>query len=152
MIETVDQNVVSSVKEGQDTRTLELNIFTGLVLENWLIQNGFGASFTKYIDPNYSFGNKGLEDDIKLYIKENIYERYYVADVNFYERVMKKGENLPAFNWELDDQGKLSAGYVQSKDFSVTNFSTESLDFALSYSVPVTKRTSIALSIILRKK
>lgn len=152
MIETVDPNIVLEQKDLSSNSKVDVHVFTGLILENWLISNRFGAQFEKYIDPAYSFGSRGLEDDIKLYIKENIYERYYVSDINFYEKPMTKGETYPLFNSSLDDFGKQRAGYSQSKNFSVRNFSSESLDFTMSYSIPTDRRISIALTIVLKKK
>ena len=65
---------------------------------------------------------------------------------------MTKGETYPLFNSSLDDFGKQRAGYSQSKNFSVRNFSSESLDFTMSYSIPTDRRISIALTIVLKKK
>jgi hypothetical protein len=151
-IKKIPQNITFSIKSKKESKTLTINVFSSLALENFLISDGFGTEFYKYIDPNYSFGSRNQEDDIKSYISENITERYVVKDIIFWEKYPKRGENLPKIEYNLSDEQKVKAGYVKTKNFQTIFRNPDDLDFKLIYNIPQDRIYSVAFTVILEKK
>lgn len=148
----VASNVVLDDKAVGSKRVLEINVLVASALERWLIDDGFGSEFAKYIDPDYSFGAGGVDDDVRMYIRENITDRYFVKDVLFFERQLVGGQTAPQLELTLDDTTKLRSGYVPSKNFTTMPLSQDGLDLKLIHNVPSDRRTSIAFTIVLSKK
>jgi len=146
----ITKNIITSSKT-----ELDLGIIVTKSLEEWLITDGFGTEFYKFIDPNYSFGDLILDDDIKTYIQENIFQRYVIKEVIFWEKVWipTKGINdLPQIAINLTDIQKIQNGYLKSKNFKVIIDESGGLNFKVIYTVPKDKRTSIAITVVLEKK
>jgi hypothetical protein len=131
---------------------LNVRVFTTLALQTYLINDGFDAEFKKYVNPNYSFGSVDLEDDVKTYIEENIFERYSIKEIIFWERFWERGNSYPQIQYQLTDVQKIQAGYVRSNSFTTRNLSYGGLDFDLIYSIPKDRNSSIAFSVVLEKK
>ena len=151
-IKTVKQNIVSEVKEVSKNRILTLQVFTGLALQDWMIKDGIGSDFYKYINANYSFGDPNQEDDIKTYIAENVYDRYIVKEVILWQKFWKKGNTLPPVEVNMTDEQKIAAGYTQTKNFQAKFANPDDLDFQLIYNIPLDRNYSIAFTVILEKK
>jgi hypothetical protein len=151
-IKKVPQNISFSIKDKISSKTLTIDIYGSLALENFLISEGFGQEFYKYINPNYSFGNPNQEDDIKSYISENITERYVIKDIIFWEKYPKRGENLPTIQYSLTDAEKINSGYIQTRNFQTVFTNPDGLDFKLIYNIPQDRLYSIAFTLILEKK
>jgi hypothetical protein len=151
-IKKVLQNISFSIKDKISSKTLTIDIYGSLALENFLISKGFGQEFYKYINPNYSFGNPNQEDDIKSYISENITERYVIKDIIFWERYPKRGENFSNIEYTLTDVEKINSGYVQTRNFQTVFTNPDGLDFKLIYNIPQDRLYSIAFTLILEKK
>jgi hypothetical protein len=132
--------------------TLNLRVFTTLALQTFLIGDGFGNEFNKYINPEYSFGNPDLDDDVKLYIQENIFDRYIIKEIIFWEKFWERGNSLPQVQFGLTDIQKIQAGYTKSKNFSINPLFVGSLDFDLIYTLPNDRNSSIAFTVVLEKK
>ena len=151
-IRTVKENIVSEVSEINRNQVLTLDIFTGLALQDWLIADGIGTQFYKYLNPNYSFGDPHPDDDIKTYISDNVYDRYIVKDVILWQKFWKKGDYLPSVEVNLTDKQKIAAGYVQTKNFQAKFANPNDLNFQLIYNIPQDRNYSIAFTVILEKK
>ena len=154
-INTAPQNIVQRSKKTATKLELTLDIYVTSSLQDWLIADGFSAEFSKYININYSFGDRGLEDDVKTYISENIFDRYSVKEIIFWEKIWnpKRGTvDPPQIVTNLTDIQKINAGYTISKNFRTIEDSTGGLNFQLIYTVPSDKRTSIAFTVVLEKK
>lgn len=132
--------------------TLNLRVFSTIALQDFLIADGFSDQFSKYINPNYSFGNPDLDDDVKVYIQENIFDRYIIKEIIFWEKFWEKGKDLPQVRYDLTDTQKIKDGYIRSKNFTVKPLSVGSLDFDLIYTLPKDKNSSISFSVVLEKK
>ena len=146
----ITKNIITSSKN-----ELDLSILVTKSLEDWLITDGFGTEFYKFIDPNYSFGDLILDDDIKTYIQENIFQRYVIKEVILWEKVWipTKGTNdLPQIAINLSDIQKIQNGYLKSKNFKVIIDESGGLNFKVIYTIPKDKRTSIAITVVLEKK
>jgi hypothetical protein len=154
-INTVPQNIVQRSKRTATKVELTLDVYVTSSLQDWLIADGFSAEFSKYININYSFGDRGLDDDVKTYIAENIFDRYSVKEIIFWEKVWnpKRGTvDPPQIVTNLTDAQKINAGYSVSKNFRTIEDSTGGLNFQLIYTVPRDKRTSITFTVVLEKK
>jgi hypothetical protein len=146
------KSIAKVLTETRKDTTLTARIFTTIALQDYLIADGFGSEFSKYINPNYSFGNPDLDDDVKLYIQENIVERYIIKEIILWEKFWRKGSPLPQIQTGLTDEQKIQAGYVKSKSFRATPLSTGNLNFDLIYTIPSDKNSSIAFTVVLEKK
>ena len=139
----------------QLTEELQIEVYVTKALQDWLIADGFGEDFYKYINPNYSFGDYGLDDDIKLYIKENIFDRYSVKEIIFWEKTWNRSKKQiypEQVVTNLTDEEKLANGYVKSKNFRTIFNTTGGLDFKMIYTIPKDRRTTITFSVVLEKK
>ena len=78
-----DMDVEITYKE-INNRTVKYNLFIEKRLKRYLKEKLIGV-FSKYINKNYSFGNKGtIEDDVEEYIEKNILKLYKVDKVYLY--------------------------------------------------------------------
>jgi len=146
----IEKRIITSSKT-----ELDLSILVTKSLSDWLITDGFGVEFYKFIDPNYSFGDLILDDDIKTYIQENIFQRYAIKEVILWEKTWlpSKGVNdLPQIAINLTDIQKIQNGYLKSKNFKVIIDESGGLNFKVIYTVPKDKRTSISITVVLEKK
>ena len=151
----IEGSIVSSQRVLKNRNELRLNVYVTKSLEEWLILDGFSEEFIKYIDPNYSFGDIGITDDVRLYIRENIFQRYAIKEVIMWEKTWirsKKVAPIPQIVTDLTDVQKSLQGYSVSKNFKYTPNQLSSLDFEVIYTIPTAKRTSIAFTVVLEKK
>ena len=154
-IQNVTVGIVTDEKITASKTELDMTILVTKSLQDWLITDGFGSEFTKFINPNYSFGDLILEDDIKTYIEENIFQRYVIKDVIFWEKIWVPTKGVadpPQINISLNDVQKIQNGYQKSKNFKVILDEAGGLNFRVIYTIPKDKRTSISFSVILEKK
>ena len=86
-INTVPQNIIQRSKTKATKVEITLDVLVTSSLQDWLIADGFGDEFSKYININYSFGDRDLDDDIKTYIAENIFDRYSVKEIILWEKI-----------------------------------------------------------------
>ena len=146
------ENIVRSEKTTKAGTILTLDVYTDLALADYLITEGFGAEFTKYINPQYSFGDPILDDDIRAYILENIKQRYIVKNIIFWEKYWNAGDSYPQIQTNFADSQKISNGYFTSRSFSTKFANPDDLNFQLIYNIPQDKNFSIAFTVILEKK
>jgi hypothetical protein len=151
-IRAVPQNLVTSLSKKGTNDFLNIDVFTVLALEDYLIDDGFSVEFYKYINPNYSFGSVKLDDDIKTYIAENITERYIIKDIILWEKFWTASNPLAQIEYNLTDSEKISAGYKQTKNFQTKFEDPNDLNFRLIYNIPKDRNYSIAFTVILEKK
>ena len=88
-----DEKVVMDVRDNTDTeimykevnnRTVIYKLFIEKRLKRYLKESLMGV-FEKYINKNYSFGNKGtIEDDVDEYVEKNLLKLYRVDKVYMY--------------------------------------------------------------------
>ena len=151
-INNTTANIVETLNYLPGSTSIELDFYITKSLQNWLINDGFGENFSKYINPNYSYGN-GISDEINAYIEDNIFARYSIKEIIMWELTwspVKGTQNPPQVQTTLTDAQKVAAGYVQSKNFK-TILSQNGLDFELIYTIPTDRRTSIAVTVVLNK-
>jgi len=146
------ENIVRSEKTNKNGTVLTLDVFTDLALADYLISDGFSTEFIKYINPEYSFGDPILEDDIKAYILENIKQRYVVKNIIFWEKFWNAGDPYPEIQTNMTDSQKIANGYTTSRSFSTKFANPDDLNFQLIYNIPQDKNFSISFTVILEKK
>ena len=154
-IDYVPGSIITEEKVFATKKEINVNIYTTKSLVEWLIQDGFSSEFIKYVDPEYSFGNPGIDDDARLYIKENIFDRYSIKEVLMWEKIWlpEKGVAFPnQIVTNLTDAEKSLQGYTLSKNFNFVQDVAGGLDFKVIYTIPKDKRTSICFTVVLEKK
>lgn len=151
-ISTVNENIASQEIEDSKGKVLILDVATNQALADYLISDGFSSEFYKYINPNYSFGDPILDDDIKNYIYRNIVDRYVVKNIIFWEKFWNKGNPSPQVETNLTDSQKIANGYVVSRNFTTKFVNPDDLNFQLIYNIPLDKNFSIAFTVVLEKK
>lgn len=156
--ETVVKDInVTSTPAPNNTTTekseLILNVFSSKALIQYLRADGIDTEFNDFINPAFSFGESGLDDDIEEYIKNNIFQRYRVERIVFYENQFANNVNqLEPIELDLSNFELLQKGYKISENLSV-KFRTDSpLDFKLIYNIPKLQNYSISFKVDLVKK
>jgi hypothetical protein len=150
---TNENKSVSSLRSNESDKTeLSVRVFASIALRDFLIADGFGNQFEEYINTAYSFGNPDLNDDISLYIQENIFDRYSIKEIILWEKFYEKGSSYPQIELTLTDAQKVISGYLKSKSFRIEPLSVGGLDFDLIYTLREDKNSSIAITVVLDKK
>ena len=85
-----DNTDVEVIYKEINNKTVKYHIFIEKRLKRYFVENLMGV-FSKYINKNYSFGNKGtIEDDVAEYVEKNILSLYKVDKIYMYI----KGERM----------------------------------------------------------
>ena len=141
---------------GPQGKNLTVRVFSTIGLEDYLIDDGFNASFIEFINPNYSFGDIDLDDDVRQYIQANILQRYDIVDVVLWEKTYTRTTissiPLPLIQVNLTDVQKETQGFVKVKNFTYAPLVAGSLNFDLIYTIPTDRNVSLAIDVILKKK
>lgn len=154
-IDFVPGSIIKEEKISASKKEINLDFYITKSLEEWLIIDGFTTDFDIYVDSDYSFGNPGIDDDARLYIRENIFDRYSIKEVLMWEKNFLPKKFVVPSNQivtNLTDSQKSLNGYVLSKNFKYLPNQTGGLDFKVIYTIPKGKRTSICFTVILEKK
>ena len=118
------------------------------------MDNGFGNEFYKFVNNNFNYGVQNtLDDDIKEYIRLNVFPRYIIKEIELYENIF--GNNINGLNFvegRFTDIEKLRNGYKRSKNFNYTMMLNSNLNFNLRYNIIKSNNYSIAISVNLIKK
>jgi hypothetical protein len=101
-----DDKMVIDVRDNTDTeimykeinnRTIRYQLFIEKRLKRYLKESLIGV-FSKYINKQYSFGNKGtIEDDVEEYVEKNLLKLYKVDKIYMYvkeERMRINDKNI----------------------------------------------------------
>jgi len=152
-IKTIKEDIVFNITDTTSKqRQLTVDIYVTTALSKWLISKGFGAEFTKYVDPNYSFDQKTVDDDVTKYIEENIFDRYEISNITFWEKTYQLDNPEPLIRLDYSDAKKIASGYVPSTNFQTIPLGNNPLNFSLIYKLPTDKQVSISCTVTLNKK
>ncbi len=152
-IKTIKEDLVFEIAATTKKQNqLIVDIYVTGALSKWLIAEGFGAEFTKYIDPNYSFDQKTIDDDVTKYIEENIFDRYEISNITFWEKSFQSVSDEPLIRLDYTDAEKIANGYVTSTNFQTIPLGNNPLNFSLIYNLPTDKQVSISCTVTLNKK
>ena len=88
--------------------------------------------YNRYVKPESSFGDKTtLEDDVNIYIRENIIPRFLIDSIKIY------GKQIAGSSSELNSISDIedisSGGYLELTNFEIRSFAEKPLDFRLIY-------------------
>lgn len=148
-IYSTDYTVVKNYTDFGSSNQLMLDIYVDKLLINYFMKDGISSDFYKYFNQSY-ISEKTMDDFIKKYIKDNILDKYIIKGITFWEKFYPKGSTYNEVEAGLTDQEKISAGYLNTKNFAVTHKSD--LNINLKYNIPVDKNYSISFTIELEKK
>jgi hypothetical protein len=95
-----DEKLVLDIRDNTDTeimykeinnRTVRYHLFIEKRLKRYL-KESLMEVFSKYINKNYSFGNKGtIEDDVEEYVEKNLLKLYKVDKIYMYIKNERMG-------------------------------------------------------------
>lgn len=136
-----------------DKKELILDVFTTKALTKYLRADGIDSEFIEYVNPSFSFGELGLDDDIEQYIANNIFERYEIKQIIFYESIYKNNVfSVNELELNLTNKELLEKGFKISENLSVKFFTDSPLNFKLIYNIPKLNNYSISFKVDLVKK
>lgn len=154
-INNVSASLVQSLDAIGNRDQLTVSVFTEKAISDFFIEDGIIKPFNDFVNPLFSFGDNGVSDDKRIYIKENLIDRYFIKEIIMWEREWnpRRGQvNLPQIEINLTDAQKVNSGYKPSSNFQIIGDQLGGLDFRLIYTIPKDRRTSISLTIKLEKK
>jgi hypothetical protein len=152
-IKTIEQDIVFEVNATTTIQNqLIVDIYVTSALSKWLIDAGFNAEFVKFMDPNYSFDQRTIDDDVIKYIEENIFDRYEISNITFWEKTYQSRSTEPLIRLDYTDAEKIANGYVPSTNFQSIPLGNNPLNFSLIYNLPTDKQVSISCTVTLNKK
>ena len=91
-------------------------------------------------------------DDLQKYIEENIFDRYEVSNITFWEKTYQPNITEPLIRLDYTDAQKKDNGYVVSTNFQTIPLGNNPLNFSLIYKLPTDKQVSISCTVTLNKK
>ena len=151
-----------------NNRTVQYNLFIEKRLKRYLKEKLIGI-FSKYINKDYSFGNKGtIEDDVEEYIEKNLLKLYKVDKVNMYvksDRMRvndKKIENEYLQYVNKDNEVKINNGFqsiyidgnlvLKDSNFIMGKVNTNEFDRTITYNLKPGFKESFGFSVSLKRK
>ncbi len=151
-----------------NNRTVQYNLFIEKRLKRYLKDKLIGV-FSKYINKDYSFGNKGtIEDDVEEYIEKNLLKLYKVDKVNMYvkgDRMKindKKIENDYLKYVNKDNELKINNGFqsisidgnlvLKDSKFTMGKVNTNEFDRTITYNLKPGFKESFGFSVSFKRK
>jgi hypothetical protein len=151
-----------------NNRTVQYNLFIEKRLKRYLKDKLIGV-FSKYINKDYSFGNKGtIEDDVEEYIEKNLLKFYKVDKVNMYvkgDRMKindKKIENEYLKYVNKDNELKINNGFqsisidgnlvLKNSKFTMGKVSANEFDRTITYNLKPGFKESFGFSVSFKRK
>ena len=173
----IDDNITFDIGDDIDSeilykeinnRTVKYNLFIEKRLKRYLKEKLIGV-FSKYINKDYSFGNKGtIEDDVEEYIEKNLLKLYKVDKVHMYvkeDRMKindKKIENEYLKYVNKDIESKFNNGFQGIKDgdevvlkdskFTIGKVSTNEFDRTITYNLKPGFKESFGFRVSFKRK
>jgi hypothetical protein len=137
----------------QKNKFIGLSVFSDKALIDYLRSDGIDKEFIEYINPDFSFGEGGLDDDIEQYIINNVVPRYKIKRIIFYENQFANNVNsLKPIELDLSNLELLKKGYKISENAQIKISTDSPLNFKLIYTIPKLDNYSISFKVDLEKK
>jgi hypothetical protein len=137
----------------QKNKFIGLSVFSDKALIDYLRSDGIDKEFIEYINPDFSFGEGGLDDDIEQYIINNVVPRYKIKRIIFYENQFANNVNsLKPIELDLSNLELLKKGYKISENVQIKISTDSPLNFKLIYTIPKLDNYSISFKVDLEKK
>ena len=166
VIDNSDNTNTEIIYKEINNRTVKYHLFIEKRLKRYLIEHLFEV-FSKYINKDYSFGNKGtIDDDIEEYVEKNLLRLYKVDRVYMYikdERM--RTNNIKIENEYLKHMGdnnelKIKLGFpiisvgdgVMLKDSKFIMLKTNEFDRDVTYNLKPGFKESFGFGVSFRRK
>ncbi len=170
-----DEKVVMDVRDNTNTeimykeindRTVRYQLFLEKRLKRYLKEHLIDV-FSKYINKNYSFGNKGtIEDDVEEYVEKNLLKLYKVDKVNMYIKGDRMGINNRLIENEYlkyigySNEFKIKKGFpvvavgsgVKMKDSKFSMGKTNEFDRTITYNLKPGFKESFGFGVSFKRK
>ena len=149
-----------------NNRTVKYHLFVEKRLVRYLTENLFEV-FSKYINKNFSFGNKGtIEDDVKEYVEKNLLKLYKVDKVYMYI----KGDTMRINDAKIENnyleyvnksnEEKIKSGFptipvgdgVMLKESNFTMSKSNEFDRIITYNLKSGFKESFGFAVSFRRK
>lgn len=113
--------------------------------------------FSKYISKDYSYGNKGIEDDINEYVNKNILKLYRLERIRLFVRQDKTGvhdtridnDYITYIDRTVDELKK--DGFNETRTISVSKISLDDFDRQITYNLKNGYKEDFGFSFIIKK-
>ena len=147
-------------------RTVKYHLYIEKRLKRYLVEHLTGV-FSKYINKNYSFGDKStIKDDVEEYVEKNLLKLYKVDRVYLYikdERMQtnnRKIENEYLKYMDFINEDKIKIGFpvmsvgggVVLKDSKFIMFKTNEFDRDITYNLKPGFKESFGFGVSFRRK
>lgn len=111
------------------------------------------ASFEKYINVNFGFGDiSTLDDDVNNYIEQNVLSLYKIGSIDFYVKQGREKKSPVYTTAELTNSEKASAGLRIDQNISTKTLNTNLFDLRLIYNKRTGFSDSYGFSVTIVKK
>jgi hypothetical protein len=116
----------------EDSQKIYIDFYVADSFIQELKEDKITSYYNRYVKPESSFGDKTtLEDDVNIYIRENIIPRFLIDSIKIY------GKQIAGSSSELnsisDVEDISSGGYLELTNFEIRSFAEKPLDFRLIY-------------------
>lgn len=113
--------------------------------------------FSKYISKDYSYGNKGIEDDINEYVNKNVLKLYRLERIRLFVRQDKTGvhdtridnDYITYIDKTVDELKK--DGFNETRTISVSKISLDDFDRQITYNLKNGYKEDFGFSFIIKK-
>lgn len=113
--------------------------------------------FSKYISKDYSYGNKGLEDDINEYVSKNILKLYKLERIRLFVRQDKMGihdnridnDYITYIDMTVDELKR--EGFNETRTISMSKISLDDFDRQITYNLKNGYKEDFGFSFIIKK-
>ena len=97
-----------------------------------LLEDGILSTFRKYVDPANSYRDKTtIEDDLTVYIYQNIVPRFIIDSVEIY--AIETKASTTEFKSVVNAEEMTAEGYTPQTNYEVKTYQNDSLSFRLIY-------------------
>ena len=125
------------------TSTVNFYLFLHKRIVRYFIEEtGLRETFSKYLNPEYSFGNTNtLDDDIEEYVEKNILKLYELNELTIWVKSRKMGVNDKLIDNDyvsalgLKDAYRKNNGFNKQTGASIQKLTTDAFDRKITYNM-----------------
>jgi len=115
----------------EDDNTILIDFYMTNLISKKIGEDGLRTTMTKFVEPIDSAGDKTtIEDDINLYVRNNIVDVYSVDSIKLFVREYK---GLPSEIDNVINLDNIDNGYAEETDFTYQLHGQKPLNFRLIY-------------------
>ena len=127
-----DERNTTDIHWFQDDKRIYIDFYAPSSIINKLKADGIASKFTNYVDAINSFGDKTtLDDDLEIYIKSNIVNRFIIDSIDVYAI---EGKNIQTGITSVSSTSDLIANQYQiQSNYEIHSSMKEGMSFRLIY-------------------